>query len=100
MAAYIAENGAYYTDEDGNPLWERDGLDILDPWAMSLALVDGSGNILFPESEGYDGAWAEGAEYVYPYLENMPSELWMAPVDEETEGVNMSRAVLVKPVNE
>ena len=100
MAAYIAENGAYYTDEDGNPLWERDGLDILDPWAMSLALVDGSRNILFPESEGYDGAWAEGAEYVYPYLENMPSELWMAPVDEETEGVNMSRAVLVKPVNE
>ena len=100
MAAYIAENGAYYTDEDGNPLWERDGLDILDPWAMSLALVDGSGNILFPESEGYDGAWAEGAEYVYPYLENMPSELWMAPVDEETEGVDMSRAVLVKPVNE
>ena len=100
MAAYIAENGAYYTDEDGNLLWERDGLDIVDPWAMSLALVDGSGNILFPESDGYDGAWAEGAEYVYPYLENMPSELWMAPVDEETEGVNMSRAVLVKPVNE
>ena len=100
MAAYIAENGVYYTDEDGNPLWERDGLDIVDPWAMSLALVDGSGNILFPESEGYDGAWAEGAEYVYPYLENMPSELWMAPVDEETEGVDMSRAVLVKPMNE
>ena len=100
MAAYIAENGAYYTDEDGNPLWERDGLDIVDPWAMSLALVDGSGNILFPESDGYDGAWAEGAEYVYPYLENIPPELWLAPVDEETESVDMSRAVLVKPVNE
>ena len=100
MAAYIAENGAYHTDEDGNPLWERDELDVLDPWAMSLALVDGSGNILFPESDGYDGAWSEGAEYVYPYLENMPPELWLAPVDEETEGVNMSRAVLVKPMNE
>ena len=67
---------------------------------MSLALVDGSGKILFPESEGYDGAWSEGAEYVYPYLENMPPELWLAPVDEKTEGVNMSRAVLVKPMNE
>ena len=100
MAAYIEENGAYVLDDDGTPLWERDGLDIVDPWASSLELVDGSGKILFPENSGYDGAWAEGAQFLYPYLENIPDELWMAPVDEDTESVDMSRAVLVKPANE
>ena len=67
---------------------------------MSLALVDGSGNIMFPDHEGADGYGADSAEFLYPYLENIPDELWMAPVDEETESVDMSRAVLVKPANE
>ena len=100
MAAYIEENGAYVLDDDGAPLWERDGLDIVGPWAMSLALVDGNGNVMFPDHEGMDGYGADIAMFLYPYLENIPDELWMAPVDEETGGVDMSRAVLVKPANE
>ena len=100
MAAYIEENGAYVLDDDGTPLWERDELDIVDPWAMSLALVDGSGNIMFPDHDGFDSDWATGASFLYPYLEIIPDELWMAPVDEEDGTVDMSRAVLVKPANE
>ena len=100
MAAYIEENGAYVLDDDGTPLWERDELDIVDPWAMSLALVDGSGNIMFPDHDGFDSDWATGASFLYPYREIIPDELWMAPVDEEDGTVDMSRAVLVKPANE
>ena len=67
---------------------------------MSLALVDGSGNIMFPDHDGFDSDWATGASFLYPYLEIIPDELWMAPVDEEDGTVDMSRAVLVKPANE
>ena len=100
MAAFIAENGEYYLDEDGTPLWEYDEMYVLESWVMNLALVDGNGNIMFPDHEGADGYGADSAEFLYPYLENIPDELWMAPVDEETGGVDMSHAVLVKPANE
>jgi hypothetical protein len=100
MAAFIAENGEYYLDEDGTPLWEYDEMYVLESWVMSLALVDGNGNIMFPDHDGFDSDWATGASFLYPYLEIIPDELWMAPVDEEDGTVDMSRAVLVKPANE
>ena len=79
---------------------EYDEMYVLESWVMSLALVDGNGNIMFPDHEGADGYGADSAEFLYPYLENIPDELWMAPVDEEDGTVDMSRAVLVKPANE
>ena len=100
MAAFIAENGEYYLDEDGTPLWEYDEMYVLESWVMNLALVDGNGNIMFPDHDGFDSDWATGASFLYPYLEIIPDELWMAPVDEEDRTVDMSRAVPVKPANE
>lgn len=102
MAAFSAENGEDSPDEDVEPLWEYDDEEmyVLEPWVMSLALVDGNGNIMFPDHDGMDGYGADIAMFLYPYLENIPDELWMAPVDEETGSVDMSRAVLVKPANE
>ena len=102
MAALAAKDGKSSPAEDGEPLWEYDDEEmyVLEPWVMSLALVDGNGNIMFPDHDGMDGYGADIAMFLYPYLENIPDELWMAPVDEETGGVDMSRAVLVKPANE
>ena len=102
MAAFSAENGEGSSDEDGEPQWKYDDdeMYVLEPWALSLALVDGNGNIMFPDHEGMDGYGADIAMYLYPYLENIPDELWMAPVDEEDGTVDMSRAVLVKGANE
>jgi hypothetical protein len=102
MAALAAKDGESSPAEDGEPLWEYDDEEmyVLGPWVMSLALVDGNGNIMFPDHDGMDGYGADIAKFLYPYLENIPDELWMAPVDEETGGVDMSRAVLVKPANE
>lgn len=102
MAAFSAENGEGSPDEGGEPLWKYDDdeMYVLEPWALSLALVDGNGNIMFPDHDGMDGYGADIAMYLYPYLENIPDELWMAPVDEEDGTVDMSRAVLVKGANE
>ena len=102
MAALAAKDGKSSPAEDGEPLWEYDDEEmyVLEPWVMSLALVDGNGNIMFPDHDGMDGYGADIAMFLYPYLENIPDELWMAPVDEEAGSVDMSRAVLVKPANE
>ena len=107
MAAFIAENGEYYKDEDGTELWPYTPLDILEGWTFSLELVDGNGNLIFPEQRGCESGGSDSADFIYPYLEKIPDELYLAPVEwpeEDEDGnmdmsqikVDMSQAVLVK----
>ena len=107
MAAFIAENGEYYKDEDGTELWPYTPLDILEGWIFSLELVDGNGNLIFPEHQGCEAGGSDSADFIYPYLEKIPDELYLAPVEwpeEDEDGnmdmsqvkVDMSQAVLVK----
>lgn len=80
IAAYKAENGEGFYSEDGELLWEYGGMDVFSDYVYSLALVDGKGRELFPDTYACQGVGNEWAEFVYPYLEEIPEELWMAPV--------------------
>ena len=106
MAAFIRENGENVVDEDGTVLWPYTPMDMFESWVWSLELVDKNGKLIFPGQQGCEGVGSEYAEFLYPYLENIPDELYLASV-EETEvdengdstgeaKVDMSHAVLVK----
>ncbi len=95
IAAYKAENGEGFYSEDGKTLlWEYGGMDVFGGWVNSLALVDGNGVPLFPNFSGSNGYGNEWAEYVYPYIEKVPEELYLAPLDGEE--ADMTQAIKVK----
>lgn len=94
MSAYIAEHGEGHKDENGQVVFPYDGRDVLDDWLMSAELVDGQGTQVFPDHYGQNGYSSEWAEFLYPSMETIPDELYLAPIQ---DGVaDMSRAVRVK----
>lgn len=94
LEAYKAEHGEGYRDEDGTLLWPYSYMDVHGGWVSNLTLVDGEGKELFPGVSGCNGYGDEWTEYTYPYIENVPDELWLAPME---DGVaDMSKAVRVK----
>ena len=95
LAAYIAENGEGYVDENGELLWAYGGMDVFSDYLMSLELVDGKGDVVFPGHYGQNGYGNDSAEYMYPYLETIPDELYLAPINDDGKG-DLSQAVLVK----
>jgi hypothetical protein len=94
MAAYIQENGAGHKDENGQVIFPYSAMDVLGEWIMSLELVDGSGALLFPGHCGQNGYGNERAEFLYPYIETIPSELYLAPIKDGA--ADMTQAVRVK----
>ncbi|MDD3409339.1 MAG: hypothetical protein PHY12_00870 [Eubacteriales bacterium] len=85
IAAYKAENGEGYYDEDGKTLlWAYSGMDVYGGWVSNLMLVDGDGKPLFPDVYGNNGYGDDWAEYIYPAIENVPDELFLVPMDSET----------------
>ncbi len=95
VAAYQAENGVGFYGEDGTLLWEYGGADVFSDWIYSLNLVDGDGNILFPDACGQNGYGDEWAEFDYPYIETLPDALYLAPVTDDGT-VDMTYAVKVR----
>ena len=94
LEAYKRENGEGYKDENSQVIFPYGAMDLFSPWAMSAELVDGDGNLLFPGHEGLEALGETRAEYLYPYLESMPEELYLAPIQDGA--ADMARAVLVK----
>ena len=95
IAAYKAEHGEGFMSEDGKTmLWEYGGMEVFDRWIGSLELVDGEGRRLFPGMYGNNGYGNEWAEFVYPYIDDMPQELYLAPFADGT--ADMTQAVKVK----
>lgn len=98
LAAYIAEHGEGQLNEDGQVMFPFDGLDVFTEWVMSAELVDGQGNLVFPEHHGNNGYGSDWAEFLYPAMDALPDALYLAPV---IDGIaDMSRAVVVKPANQ
>lgn len=93
LAAYKAAFGEGFCDSDGNLIYSYDGSEIVAPWLFALQLVDGAGNVVNTEggNNGYSATWAE---FVYPAVNDLPAELWLAPV--ENGQTDMSRAVRVR----
>ena len=94
MAAYIQENGAGHRDDNGNVIFPFSGMDVFGEWIWSLELVDGSGAPLFPGHYGQNGYSDEWAEFLYPYIETIPDELYLAPIKDGA--ADMTQAVQVK----
>lgn len=97
LAAYKAVNGEGYYDSEGNLQWSFTSLDVHHDYILSLELVDGSGQPVFPDfGGGFNGVGDQWAEFLYPYIapESMPAELWLAPMDGDT--ADMSEAIRVK----
>ena len=95
IAAYKAEHGEGWLDEDGNLLWAYTGMDVYGGWISGLQLVDGKGNVIFRDHGGCSSSevWAE---FTYPYMEpaQLPEQLWLAPVKDGA--ADMTYAIRVK----
>ncbi len=96
VAAYKAENGEGFYGEDGTLLWAYNGMDVYSAWISKLQLVDADGNLVFPGHWGNNGCSETWAEFTYPYMdvENLPEEMWLAPVN--GGAVDMTYAIRVK----
>ena len=94
MAAYIQENGAGHKDENGQVIFPYSAMDVLGEWIMSLELVDGNGKLLFPGHHGQNGYGDGWAEFLYPYLETIPTELFLAPIQDGA--ADMTQAVRIQ----
>ena len=94
LAAFIRANGEGPKNEEGEVMWPYGGMDVFQDWVCSLELVDGQGNLVFPGHAGQNGYGNEWAEFLYPYLESIPAELYLAPI--EDGAADMSRAVRIK----
>ena len=94
MAAFIAENGENMLDDSGNVITKHGPLDVFEPLFMSLELVDSNGTVLFPDNSGLDSLGNEEAKFLYPAMETVPDELFLAPVSRDGS-VDMNRAIPV-----
>ena len=65
-------------------------------WLYSLQLVDSEGKLIETGGIGLETFNQESAKFLYSYQENLPDELWLAPVYNEDEPADMSEAVLVR----
>lgn len=92
--AFEAEHGEGWTDEDGNVIMPYTAMDVHGDWVCNLHLVDGNGAELFPGEYACSGYGDDWAEYLYPYIENLPDELWLAPI--QNGAADFSRAVRVR----
>lgn len=92
--AFEAEHGEGWTDEDGNMIMPYTAMDVHGDWVCNLHLVDGNGVELFPGEYACSGYGDDWAEYLYPYIETIPDELYLAPIENGT--ADLSRAVRVK----
>ena len=96
LAAFKAEHGEGWMDENGNLMWAYSGMDVYGSWLDSLTLVDGDGKAIFVDAHGCSGMSDTWAEFLYPYMDpaNLPDELWLAPMDGDT--ADMEYAIRVK----
>ena len=95
LEAYIAENGEGATDENGDLMFRYGPYNVVTPWLESLTLVDGNGTALFPEELGLEENDEQKAEFLFPYIENLPEALFLAPYDQDAGKADMAGAVPV-----
>ena len=94
LADFKAEHGEGWKDENRNVIMPYTAMDVHGDWVDALHLVDANGAQLFPGHYGCSGYGDAWAEYLYPYIETIPDELYLAPIENGT--ADLSRAVRVK----
>jgi len=97
LAAYIqraGSDGCY--DDEGRLLYPYSGMDVASEWVYNMQLVDASGvplEMTYGYADGVQGVGADQAFFVFPYMEEYPRPMYLAPVE---DGIaDMNRAILV-----
>lgn len=85
LAKYMAESDDF-----------QYGGSSFESWLYSLQLVNSEGKLIETGGIGLETFNQESAKFLYSYQENLPDELWLAPVYNEDEPADMSEAVLVR----
>jgi hypothetical protein len=97
LEAYIAENGDGIYNENGVKLFDYGGMDIFGDEIRDMQLVDENGKPVFETMEGFYGCGGYGSEnawFTFPYKENYPEKMYLAPVFHGEADMNL--AVQVK----
>lgn len=85
IADFIARNGDGYYGDSGELFWSYGAADVVDEWGVySLVMVDGEGNVVLPNMEeeygylyGSSGYNGKKLEYLFPYLDEYPEEMYL-----------------------
>ena len=90
----MGSDGFYY---DGRLVYLYSALDVAEDWIYDLVLTDEQGSLIDARPSNYDGYNGSGdtvCNYIFPYMDEYPSPLYVAPlVDGKPD---MSRKVLVR----
>lgn len=90
----VGAEGCY--DEDGNLIHDYVRIDAASQWVCDLQLVDASGtplDLTLGYADGGQGLGPSQAYFVFPYMEEYPRPMYLAPVVEGA--ADMERAIVV-----
>lgn len=90
----MGSDGFYY---EGRLVYAYSALDIADEWIGSFVLADENGQPVDAKSGHYDGCYGMGDtmfRYIFPYMDEYPSPLYVAPLVNGQP--DMTRRVLVR----
>lgn len=90
----MGSDGFYY---DGKLVYLYSALDVTEDWISSFTLVDAEGKPVNAKSNNYDGCYGMGdtmCQYIFPYMDEYPSPLYVAPL--LNGAPDMARKVLVR----
>lgn len=97
IEAYKEEMGSDGFYSDGKLIYAYSALDVITDWVYDLTLADEEGHPIEVPLNGYDGYDGSGdtvCYYLFPYMDEYPSPLYVAPLK---DGVpDMTRKVLVR----
>ncbi len=97
-------DGVY--SEDHVLLARYTAFDVAEEWANCYTLIDADGRPVSDPDTLYEEWWGGGspdndlsgmAFYVFPYLEEYPSPLYIAPYTPATQEADLARKVLIRP---
>lgn len=106
LDAYCEKAGAdgVYT-EDHVLIVPYTAFDVTEDWANCYTLIDADGRAVSDPDTLYEEWWGGGATdklsgmafYVFPYMEEYPSPLYIAPYNPSTQEADLARKVLIRP---
>lgn len=97
---FIVEHADSVMDSDGNLIWPYSEKGMFEAWTYGgLRLVDGDGNLVYDSygqgmMYGMHAISSTEAWFTFPYLEEYPDEMYLAPMRDGA--VDMAQAVRVK----
>ena len=90
----MGSDGVYW---EGKLMYPYSAIDVATDWIYDLVLTDEQGSLIDAKPNGYDGYYGSGdtvCYYIFPYMDEYPSPLYVAPL--VNGAPDMTRKVLVR----